>query len=345
MSDPAPSGLKETEKEVFIEGIPRMQFGTGMDCSFIRSAQVALDAIGESYSYSFLMGISGAAFRIHFHPDWCPSAGDVTAGFDVSRTLFRHLGHRAEMVAIDDNQFTDIRTFYGKIVAHIDRGIPVIAINLKGCPEWGLITGYLKDRPGLLCRTFFDEPDSYSRADRAPWLSLFIAGKQESRIPEEQLLENSLRQAILLADTDQFGEYASGFSAYEYWIGELQELAGTPDRERLGEIIGVNRMLFHLLYDARRSAHQFFQETGLRDHFSRGREIAGRYGALGDLLLDALDNRLTRTGHDPAICTAEDSAEWTVEVLHRQIALLQDALDLEREAIGLIRSAVSECFS
>ena len=345
MSEPAPSKVKETEKEVFIEGIPRMRFGEGMDCSFIRSVQLALGAIGEPHSYDFLMGISGACFRIHFHPDWCPSSGDVTAGFDVSRPLFRHLGYGAEMVAIDDNKFTDIRSFYGRIVAQIDRGIPVIAINLKVCPEWGIITGYLKERPGLLCRTFFDEADAYSRANRAPWLSLFLNGQQEPQVPRGESPERSLQQAIHLADTDQFGEYASGFSAYEYWIGELEDLDGISDRKRFGEIIGVNRMLLNLLCDARRSAYRFLGGIGIRDQIPRGGEIADRYDALGTLLEEAIANRLPHAGEQPAKWSGADAGIWSGKILERQIALLTEVMELEREAIGLIRLAVPDIYS
>jgi hypothetical protein len=327
-----PRRLKEDNDSVFIEGIPSMRFGQGMDCSFIRSVQLALQSLGDTCSYQYLMGISGAAFRIHFHPDWCPSSGDVTSGFDVSRPLFRNLGYNVESVAIDDNKFTDIKTFYGKITDHINRGVPVIAINLKACPEWGIITGYLKNKAGLLCRTYFDESDAYSRAERAPWLSMFIAGKQGSTGRSDKDLPGiALRQALMLLGTDQFGEYASGISAYDYWIGELQEMQRGSERDRLARILKVNRMLLGILRDARRSAYNFLVET-LPEGFPNGPEITDKYRMLYRLLDDSLGNELPASEADPG--------QWTGGIIETQIGLLNRILELEREATGLIAASL-----
>ena len=60
------SRVVETEEKVFIDKIPQLKWAEGTDNSFIRSTQLTLNALGENYSYEFLMGISGAAFRLHF---------------------------------------------------------------------------------------------------------------------------------------------------------------------------------------------------------------------------------------------------------------------------------------
>lgn len=83
------SNLIKQKDKIFIDNIPALKWAQNRDNSFIRSAQLTLNAIGEDYSYDYLMGISRAAFRFHFNP-----------------------------------------------------GIPIIAINLKVCPEWGIIAGY-----------------------------------------------------------------------------------------------------------------------------------------------------------------------------------------------------------
>lgn len=207
------TGVVETYGKVFIDNIPRLKWGENTDNSFIRSTQLSLNALGENYSYTYLMGISGAAFRLHFNPDWCPSSADATTGFDVSSVLFKSLGYQCALDRIDDTRFTDIQSLYQRIIAQINIGIPIIAINLKVSPEWGIITGYLKNRPGLLCRTYFDESDEYSYAEHAPWLSFFIGEKGNPL--KEDLFTNALKIAVQLAETDAFGEYKSGFSAFQ----------------------------------------------------------------------------------------------------------------------------------
>ena len=167
------SKVVESEESVFIEKIPRLKWSENRDNSFIGSVHLSLNALGENYSYNFLMGISGAAFRLHFKPDWCPSSADSTTGFDVSKILFKSLGYKSELYWIDDNSFNNIKSLYKKIITQIDHGIPIVAINLKASPERGIITGYLKNKPGILCRTYYDESDEYSLAEHAPFAVIF----------------------------------------------------------------------------------------------------------------------------------------------------------------------------
>ena len=174
----------ESDDKIYIDNFPPLEWGKNTDNSFIRSAQLTLNSLGENYTYDFLMGISGAAFRLHFHPDFCPSSGDSTTGFDVSRVLFNSLGYKCELHSINDNSFDDIKDLYQKIIAQINHGIPVIAINLKVCPEWGIITGYLKNKPGLLCRTYFDDIISKQIDNLTHVLSL---EKDNIKLIEEEL--------------------------------------------------------------------------------------------------------------------------------------------------------------
>jgi len=129
----------ETNEKLFIDNMPKLEWGKNTDTSFIRSSQLALNALGENYSYDYLMGISGAAFRFHFNTEWCPSASDATTGFDVSKVLFNSLGYKCELVQIDDNSFEDIKSLYHRIIKQINHGIPIVAINLKDWGVWGII--------------------------------------------------------------------------------------------------------------------------------------------------------------------------------------------------------------
>jgi hypothetical protein len=60
------SNVKELKDRVLMEDIPRLEWGKNTDNSFIRSTQLTLYSLGENYTYDILMGISGAAFRLHF---------------------------------------------------------------------------------------------------------------------------------------------------------------------------------------------------------------------------------------------------------------------------------------
>lgn len=321
--------VTESNESVVIEGIPRLEWGKGMDTSFIRSCQVALNAVGENYSYEYLMGISGTAFRFHFHPEWCPSAADVTTGFSVAKVLFYALGYQYDLHAIDDHKFTDIQKLYQRIIRQINSGIPIVAINLKVCPEWGVITGYLKNRPGIFCRTYFDESESYSMAEHAPWLSFFIGEK--SPAPSGDIpIRNSLEHAVLLAETKQFENYLSGFYALEAWIRSLRTYA-VPDQKEVFKHHEVNLTLYISLLDTRRAAARFISSMGgLLDH---AEAITHVYRQEVELLESGQENILPSFQSDPEA--------WTPDVIVRQIEILNKVYLLEKEAFKMIREELT----
>jgi len=266
-------GVVETKEKVFIDKIPQLKWAENTDNSFIRSAQLALNALGENYSYEFLMGISGAAFRLHFKPGWCPSSADSTTGFDVSKVLFKSLGYNAELYKIDDNEFEDIKALYKKIIVQINLGIPIIAINLKVCPEWGIITGYLKNKPGILCRTYFDKTEEYSLAEHAPWLSFFIGEKGEA-MNDDEMFKNSLKIAVELAKTDKFEIYKSGYSAFKKWIEELKKQSESIKTFVFKEY-EINLTIFISLLDSRKAAVGYL--TSMNDKMKKSDLIIGNY--------------------------------------------------------------------
>lgn len=315
--------IVEKEDRVFIDPVPRLEGSGGRDNSFVRSAQLTLNSLDENYSYDFLMGISGAAFRLHFHPEWCPSAADATVGFDVSPVLFDSLGIQVEIFSIDTDSFDEIRSLYQKVVKQINRGIPVIAINLKVSPEWGIITGYLKKKPGLLCRTYFDESDEYAEADRAPWLTFFITEKGRARDYRE-LFRNSLGIAARLAKTKSFKEYINGFRAFEKWIGELKDHPGAIR----GEKLRFNSILFNCLADSRQAAARYMAQMNHHISLKNGDRIVAGYRDVVDLLDEVRE--------DLNLLSGSASAGRRRILLNREAEVLVRVLDIEREIVGLM---------
>ena len=317
------SKVVETEDKVFIDKIPQLKWGENADNSFIRSAQLTLNALGEKYSYDFLMGISGAAFRLHFKPDWCPSSADATTGYDVSKVLFKSLGYDAELYKIDDNEFEDIKALYKKIIARINLGIPIIAINLKVCPEWGIITGYLKNKPGILCRTYFDKTEEYSLAEHAPWLSFFI-GEKDNPLSEDELFKNSLKIAVELAKTDKFEEYKSGYNAFKKWIEELKTQAESI-KTFLFKEYEINLTIFNSLLDSRKAAVGYL--TLMKDKMQKGDLIIDNYKKEVELLTETQKNVL------PSFKAKANS--WTADIINKQVDLLTQILRIEKKTIHL----------
>jgi hypothetical protein len=307
-----------------------MQWGQMTENSFVHSVQLTLNAMEEDYTYTYLMGISGAAFRFHFHPDWCPSTTDATTGFDVSKTLFYSLGYKAELIEIDDKSFLDIQRLYKKIIENINRGIPIVAINLKVCPEWGIITGYTKTKPGIICRTYFDEGDNYSIAEHAPWLSYFI-NKEKMNPPESKILfYNSLDIAVKLAETPYFNEYTSGFTAFQVWKNLLINYVQESRKFDRSE---VNLSLLHTFIDARKAAANYLTEMINMFPIENGLMIINNY--LKEL-------QLLQELHEKVLPGFNDNASaWTSDILKKQIQTIENVIKLERENIELIKEALN----
>jgi len=323
------SKVVETEDKVFIDKIPRLKWAENRDNSFIRSAQLTLNALGENYSYEFLMGISGAAFRLHFHPDWCPSSADSTTGFDVSRVLFKSLGYKSELCSIDHNSFDDIKTLYKQIITQINLGIPIVAINLMSHTEWGIITGNLKNKPGILCRTYFDKTDDYSLAERAPWLSFFI-GEKGKPLDEDELFKNSLKIAVQLAKTDKFEIYKSGFSAFRKWIEELKKQSESIKTFVFKEY-EINLTIFNYLLDSRKAALEYL--TSMNDKMKRGDLIINNYKKEVELLKETQKNIL------PSFNAKAHS--WTVDIINKQVDVLTRVLKIEKNTINLFEEELT----
>ena len=55
---------------VVIKGIPALDWSTGKSNSFHTSIEAIANHLGIEKDYVYLYGVSGAAFRLHFHKDW-----------------------------------------------------------------------------------------------------------------------------------------------------------------------------------------------------------------------------------------------------------------------------------
>ncbi len=86
---------KLKEKKRVIEGVGRLQWGKGQENTFMGALAAVMQSIGEDVSYDYLMGVSGAAFRLQIHqPDWCPSAPDAGCGFNCAGAATEALGYK-----------------------------------------------------------------------------------------------------------------------------------------------------------------------------------------------------------------------------------------------------------
>lgn len=158
----------------------------GLESPWAGALQAALAYMGEPYSYDQIMGMSGACYRICFTDVWDYSCTDALVAYDYAAPLYSAIGYGFRMVERLEKQ--ERKAERQAIMDDIQKGRPVLAINLRVAPEWGVITGYTDNGNRFLCRTYFDsqvfdaleqEDGSGQAGDESPADGAIQAGNKE----------------------------------------------------------------------------------------------------------------------------------------------------------------------
>ena len=334
--------IHRRDGEVWIDGIPKLDWSNPGSCTFIGSLLRVLNRIGEPITYADLMGLSGAAFRFCFaHPYWDFSSVDGMLSFDAGQIAMDALGYEPlHMCASGSSAEKD--ELRAACMKSIDEGRPALGIDLVIAPEWGVITGYADEGKTLLCRTYFDDPgDDYSRTARIPWLN-FIIGERKPAPTRHASLLASLRVAATLARADGFVSsggcsYKQGIEGLETWIADLidESRFDPKDADSFNRHASVNLFILNSLLDAREAAARYLSRTELlgSDLRSPILHLADIYGQIVTVLHECMQYIPKDEGPDPH--------DWTPEMRRAQADALLKVVELEREALRICEQILS----
>ena len=321
---------------VLIEEIGKLEWGIGMDNSFLACVYLLEQKYGNQLSYVDLLGISGYGFKLNFFDRFCPSSPDATVGFDSGDYLMKKLGYDIKYYFKETEDSCDENITYSTeeemrkiIIESIDLGWPVIAIDLIETPEWGIITGYQNKGNEYFCRTFFDKTDGYEIAHKFPWLIMVIKNKVAIEI--EPLYKESLILAKQLYITPKYGNYFSGITAMNEWIKALKDKQYYADNpETINEISHANWWIFVSLQMARGICSNYLSVN--IDKFNIDPEkisqLAKIYKAEADLMVDNYEVLPNQFARNPVV--------WTADMRTNQIIVMEKLLELEQEALKII---------
>ena len=246
---------------VALEGIRRVGFGVleeGRDvegCPFPSCLSACLEYMGEDYGYStvevegstwrennlyiYLMGTTGAAFRLSWKPGWHLDnveimylSDDPAAPFDRA---FEAVGYGYEFIFKEEGRDNEA-TFRQRIIESLrDHGRPVLGFGVVGPPECCIITGYDEYGDVLIGWSFFQvfpdfnagvefEPSGYFR--KRDWFkdteSPIIIGQKRERSPLSEIYRKALEWALKVVRTPvTFGDRHNGLAAYTAWADHL----------------------------------------------------------------------------------------------------------------------------
>jgi RNA polymerase sigma factor (sigma-70 family) len=212
-------------------------------------------------TYVFLMGASGAAFRLNWKPGWrmdnpalSNMCADPLAPYDRAT---ESVGYRYDLVQKEEGE-TDPSRFLQRIVESIrDRRCPVIAHGVIGPPVDCLITGFDDAGKTLIGWSYFQrskefsqdiqyEPGGYFR--KRDWFqnthSLFVLGEKVERPRPEESYRKALQWALEVSrvpETDR----PNGLAAYRAWADQILD-----DSAFVGKKAKELRHNYHVHQDA-----------------------------------------------------------------------------------------------
>ncbi len=191
-------------------------------------------------AYAYLMGTTGAAFRLNWKPGW---HGDNVGTYLVSddpseifRRGFASVGYGCEIVCKTFEGQNSEALFRRKIVESIrDRGRPVIAHGVVGPPEECIVAGYDEGGDVLVGWNFFQSfPDCNAGVEFEPngmfrkrdWFkdtwSLVLIGDRGERLKLGQAYREALEWALkVVREPKRYGDRHNGLAAYDAWAEHL----------------------------------------------------------------------------------------------------------------------------
>lgn len=247
--------LTRARKQV-LEGVSTLGWGKDVECTFFGALDATLRLLKEPVDYTYLMGVSAAAFRLSFHqPNWCPSSPDAAINETYAMQALKAVGYRGQFL---NTEMLSQKELNQTIRDEIDKGVPVVAIDVVQVADWGVVTGYQNGK--LICRSYWDKGDEYSVAEKEPWMILKIekAGPIPSRISS---IRESIRLAVDLSMTKEIGHYANGLAAYDVWARDLENETSFSkmDDATFNHYWHVNGWVYDSLFDARAAATRYLQ--------------------------------------------------------------------------------------
>ena len=347
-----------------IEPLSWKKEAEGLETPWAGALRGALAYMGEPYTYEQIMGMSGACYRVCFTDVWDYSCTDALVAYDYAVPLYSAVGYDFRMAERLGKQ--ERKAERQAIMEDIQRGRPVLAINLRVAPEWGIITGYTDNGNRFLCRTYFDqeifdafelqgaeesqedrrmvyeENGGYLYSDFWPFLITHF-GENGERKSDADILKTSLAILIESFEAEECRGYHQGRDAYRAWIRGLsreEDFRLEHDRENVLRRLSVNDSMLGTLIDCRRAAAVWLGEN-LSVVSEAGRErmekIADNCRTIADKASE-FRNKICRSSVcEIAYNSVKTAGASTPTLRKEQIALLEQALALEEENCRLAR--------
>jgi len=256
----------KAKDRVVLEGLPRICFepheGKVELTPFPSSLKSILEYLDEDYPYEYLMGTSGASFRMVWKVDgWDPGNIDIILMAENPREpfdrAFEAVGYTYEFFGNagknneKDKWYNWIKLAPGhkkpeylktRVVESINAGKPVIGFGVVGPPEACVIAGYNKAGEELIGWSFFQEMEEFNKGvekeesgyfRKTDWgkdtAAMLFIGDKKDKPDTKEIYRKALHWALEIVRTPQVKDHYTGLRAYEAWAEYMQRNEDFPD--------------------------------------------------------------------------------------------------------------------
>jgi hypothetical protein len=301
---------------VVLEGVGRLGWTYGKPCSLMAALEAILVYLGDrDVDYTWLMGVSGAAFHMRWHPAWQTAPGSIDDPLYCDHALSA-VG-RAYWYTID--QPIDL---WAEVTRSLDAGRPVLGEGLIGPREYGVIAAYNEDEHQVFGRAALqDEPD-YLPADKslAAMRNLIFLGAA-GPVPDRKATElASIGTAISVlrgASRHWVGGQVRGMPAWRAWAAALRDDAALEARlrdELVAGMVFANEYLYASVSGARREATSYLRRIAPRLPGEAQRDAVGRAAGAFAEVAATLDGRgvppMDESGQEQFVVDAAQRHAW-----------------------------------
>lgn len=310
-----------------IAGVPNLSWNE-MN-SFMGALQAIGHRIGDHSGYAYFCGVSGAAFRTQFFDTWCPSSPDPTVGYNAGDAVLKARGFSTTWLNVSGDGKNKPQILEA-IRKSIDAGMPVLAIDLVGAPEWGIIIGYQKNGQELLCHTYFDKHKAYEVAQEFPFVVAIL--KRDGKAPDDDVI---IRQGFGVVaqnlTTEKYGEYYSGLAAFDKWMARLRDDDFTKlDSAKLWNVVQANQWIFQRLVADRKTGIDYLDMVALRMP-----GLEAKTASLKSLYQQEVATLEPLLGQLPGPETVKPGWQWSKVDRDKEIATLALAQAFEEQTLPI----------
>ena len=340
--------------EYYIPNVPMLpEWGKGWECSWGAALTSALQAMGHKTSYEQVMGISGACYRLAFcSPGWDYSSVDGLVAYDYATPAFKAFGYKEERHGHTEK--ADRAVHRERMMKEIRNHMPVLGINLRVAPEWGVICGYKNNGADIFCRTKYDadvlrrpdyekgkdNPYDYLYMDNWPFLISYFTEHNHQTPTNAENLVASLKVFIDCSKRENRDGYHLGFNAYETWRNDLldDEWYNKNDDEQFVRRFSVNQFCTLALFDARKAAYVYLNDS-INLLSNKTSEIK-RIADLFKLVSEEAEQVHKMLDSGEYLEGAKARKFWTKKMRQKQAEFFRQILKYEQEALILAESIV-----